>query len=144
MGRTAAVDYGRVRIGLAISDPRGVIASPHSVLTAARSQGPSRHAEDARRVLAWAREQDVDRIVVGLPLNMDGSRGPQAREVESFARQLGAAEIAVELWDERLTTFQADELLHARDMTRAQRKRRRDALAAQIILQSFLDHQAGQ
>ena len=91
-------------------------------------------------VLRSATENQVERFVVGPPPNMGGSLGPQAQRSRGFAdqlRQVGA--LPVELWDERLSSFRADELMCSAGLTRAKRKRLRDALAAQVILQSFLD-----
>ena len=133
--RWLAIDYGKRRIGLAISDPGERIASPAGTLRAAGSP-----VTDASNLAAWARQNDVHGIVVGLPLNMDGSIGPQARVSQELAAALRhAAALPVELWDERLTSFQADQTMRAAGLTRAKRKQRRDALAAQAVLQSFLD-----
>jgi putative Holliday junction resolvase len=135
MGRWLAVDYGRRRIGLALSDPAERIASPMEAL-----QGTGTAPGDARQVLRWAAENDATAVVVGMPLNMDGSLGPQARLCEGFAEQLRAlGTLPVELWDERLTSSQADQTMRAAGLSRAKRKKHRDALAAQVILQSFLD-----
>jgi putative Holliday junction resolvase len=135
MGKLAGVDYGKRRIGVAISDPAGRIASPATTLPGAGSAD-----EDARSMLRWAVENEVSAIVVGLPVNMDGSRGPQARTAEEFAEQLRRhGDLLVELWDERLTSLQADQALRSAGLSSAKRRKRRDALAAQLILQSFLD-----
>ena len=135
MARWAAVDYGKRRIGLALSDPGETIASPAATL-----DGTGTASGDARRVLQWAAEHQIDGFVVGLPLNMDDSVGPQAVLSREFAAQLREqAGRPVELWDERLTSFEADELMESAGLTRAARKRHRDAVAAQVILQSFLD-----
>lgn len=135
MRRVLGVDLGARRIGLAISDPRGAIASPAGILASAGNP-----ELDARSVLTRAAESGATRIVVGLPVNMDGSEGPQARAARRFAELLRASSpLPVELWDERLTSFQADEHLADAGLSRSARKRRRDAIAAQVMLQSFLD-----
>lgn len=135
MSRWLGTDYGTRRIGLALSDSRETIASPVTTLNGAGSV-----TEDARRVLRWAAENDVAGIVVGLPINMDGSLGPQARLSQDLARHLQRlGHFPVELWDERLSSFQADELLRAAGLSPAKQKKHRDALAAQVILQAFLD-----
>jgi putative Holliday junction resolvase len=135
MSRWLGIDYGRRRIGVAVSDPGETIASPATTLEAAGNA-----PDDARRVLQWAAEHDAAGIVVGLPINMDGSLGPQAKLSQDFAEQLRQlGDLPVELWDERLSSFQADELMHAAGLSPARQKKRRDALAAQVILQSFLD-----
>ncbi len=133
--RWAGVDYGKRRIGLAIGDPGETIASPARTLEASGS-APG----DARLVLRWAGENQVEGLVIGLPLNMDGSVGPQAKLTQAFADQLRAqGSLPVELWDERLTSYQADTLMRSAGLSRSRRKRHRDALAAQVILQAFLD-----
>ncbi len=133
--RYAGIDYGTKRVGIAISDPLGTIASPLVTLT--RVGGP---AEQARDILAAVGEFDIDEWVVGLPLNMDGTEGPQAKLSDRFAKLIATETGApVHLWDERLSSVQADMYLAAGDLTNQQKKARRDKLAAQIILQSFLD-----
>jgi putative Holliday junction resolvase len=122
MTRWAGIDHGKRRLGLALSDPGETIASPATTL-----DGTGTASEDARAVLRWAAENEVEGFVVGLPLNMDGSPGPQAKLSEDFADQLHRlGNLPVELWDERLSSFQADQHMQS-------------ALAAQVILQSFLD-----
>ncbi|MEP0845618.1 MAG: Holliday junction resolvase RuvX [Phycisphaerae bacterium] len=135
IGRLLGVDYGTRRIGLAISDPARRIASPAGTLNAA---GAAR--SDADRIAAWSAEHEVTAFVVGLPLNMNGTEGPQAARSRAVAEALRrATAMHVELWDERLSSFQADEWMNARELSRAARRKRRDALAAQVILQSYLD-----
>ncbi len=137
--RYIGVDYGTKRIGLAVSDPLGSLASPFKTVPA---QGtPPQHVQDV--VDSATAEFDVDEWVVGHPLNMDGTVGPQAKLTRTFARRLaGATGAPVHLWDERLTSSQADRHLAAAGLTRKKKKARRDAVAAQIILQSFLDAHA--
>ncbi len=95
-------------------------------------------------ILDWAFENEIGGIVVGLPLNMDGSDSAQTRLTRLLAGELRRrAQLPVELWDERLSSFQADEHLAAGGVRSSRRKRRRDALAAQVILQSFLDARRG-
>jgi len=135
MTRWLGVDYGKKRIGLAISDPGESIASPASTLNAAGAA-----PEDAKLVLDWAARNEIDAIVVGLPLNMDGSEGSQAKLTSGFARRMREeGELPIELWDERLTSFQADEYMQQAGLSAARQKKLRDALAAQVMLQSFLD-----
>ena len=135
MGRWAGIDYGKRRIGVALSDAGPRIASPMTTLDATGST-----ARDAHLVLRWATENAAGGIVVGLPLNMDGSLGTQAQVSRDLAVELRClGNLPVELWDERLSSFQADELMQAAGLTSAIKKRQRDALAAQVILQSFLD-----
>jgi putative Holliday junction resolvase len=136
MGRSAAVDYGTRRIGLALSDYDNRIASPAQTLAA--TGDPNR---DARALAIWAIENEATTLVVGLPLNMNGTSGPQAelsrRLAEALRRE--APDMRIELWDERLSSFQADEILAQAQASRSKRKRLRDALAAQVILQAYLD-----
>jgi putative Holliday junction resolvase len=133
--RWAGVDYGKRRIGVAISDPDERIASPSGVLEAAGNA-----SSDAKHVQDWALQNEVEAFVVGMPFNMDGTAGPQAALTERFVKQLAKlADRPVEVWDERLSSFQADEFMSQAGFTRGKRKRFRDALAAQVILQSFLD-----
>jgi putative Holliday junction resolvase len=135
MGRWIGIDYGTRRIGLALADPGGRLASPAQTLDSVGS-APG----DARRVLAWAADNEAAGFVVGLPLNMDGTDSDQTRLTRRFAEALRTAgPLPVELWDERLSSFQADEWLAAGQVRPSRRKYRRDALAAQVILQSFLE-----
>ena len=133
--RWAGIDYGKRRIGVAISDPGETIASPTTTLDGAGSA-----AADARCVAEWACANEVEALVVGLPLNMDGTVGPQAQETQRFVEQLRTlGQLPVEEWDERLSSYQADEYMQSAGLSRDRQKRMRDALAAQVILQSFLD-----
>jgi putative Holliday junction resolvase len=135
MERWIGVDYGRRRIGLALADRGGLIASPAGTLA-----GTGSPSDDAELVLRWAADHEAGGVVVGLPLNMDGSDSQQTRVARAFAEQLRSRGTwPVELWDERLSSFQADEHLAAAQLRPARRKALRDTLAAQIILQAFLD-----
>ncbi len=132
--RWLAIDYGTRRIGLACCDPDEQLASPAGVLAAT---GDPR--TDARRVLDWARNHEINALVVGLPINMNGTVGPQARTTFAFFEALkDLGTLPVETFDERLTSFQADQWLTQRGASRRQRKKLRDTLAALAILQSFL------
>ena len=136
IGRIAAVDYGTKRIGFAISDVEQNIASPAGLIDGAG--GPAR---DSERVVAWAAENHAAAIVVGMPFNMDGSVGPQAALTEKFVKQLRArTELPIEVWDERLSSFQADEWMRAAGLSKKQMAKRRDSLAAQAILTGYLAH----
>jgi len=137
MPRFLAIDYGRKRIGLAISDSEGRIASP--LVTRPNSAPPVQAAAD---VWKWVvREYEVDAWVVGLPLSMDDSEGPQAKETRAFADSLAKASgKPVHFWDERLSSWAADQAMSDAGLTRQKRKDRVDRVAAQMILQGFLDH----
>lgn len=133
--RTLAIDLGTRRIGLALSDSGGTIATPHEVLQVTSSQ------QAIPPILKLIREEDVKRIVIGLPLNMDGSIGPQAKQVIDWAKSL-PGEIA--FVDERLSSFAAEQRLIDRKrggekITRKDKKRMLDALVAAQLLQEFLD-----
>jgi putative Holliday junction resolvase len=133
-GRTLALDFGDRRIGIALSDPLGLAARP--LMTLERTSW----GRDLERIGDLIRENDVRRIVVGLPLDMDGEKGGRARLTEAFMRRLrGATGLPVIPWDERLTTVQAERILVSADVSRARRRRVVDQLAAVIILQAYLD-----
>ncbi len=129
------LDPGDRRIGVAVSDPRGVIARP---LTTVEHESL---ASDADRVVALAERVQAGKIVVGLPLNLDGSAGPAARKARRFAnaiRRKTGAEVV--LWDERLTTVAAEEMLA--DGARSRPAAGRDVIdkaAAAVMLQDYLD-----
>lgn len=136
--RTLALDYGDRRIGMALSDPGGVAAGP--LMTLRRTT----RERDMGQILEVVRVHEVGRIVVGLPLEMDGTRGARARITETFMNRLrGAIRIPVIPWDERLTTVQAERVLLEGDVSRARRRRVIDQVAAVIILQAFLDAERG-
>jgi putative Holliday junction resolvase len=138
--RTLAIDLGARRIGLALSDAGGSWATPLEVLTVtdpAQAIGP---------ILAVLKREDVRRVVVGLPLNMDGTTGPAARQAVQWAAGLAASATPVEVVfvDERLSSFDAEQRLNDRKragerLTRKRRKEQLDAVAAAGFLQSFLD-----
>jgi putative Holliday junction resolvase len=134
-GRVIALDVGERRIGVAVSDPTGTLATPHSVIHR-RSK-----AEDFAAVARLVIELEVERVVVGLPLSLNGEVGPQARRVSRYAQALARTlDVPVELHDERYSTITADALL-----AESGRKRRVpiDAAAAAVILQDYLDSQRG-
>lgn len=135
MGRVLGVDLGARRIGLAVSDLTGTIASPHSVVT--RSGDP---AADHRRVAEVASEVEAGMIVVGLPLSLSGADGPAARAAREEAVALAAATgLPVETADERFTTVTAERALVAGGVRRSARKALVDKVAAAVLLQSWLD-----
>ena len=137
MLRYLGIDYGRRRIGLAVGEAATKIVSPSKSV---RASGDLQR--DAEAVLQAAQAYHVDEFVIGLPLNMDGTEGEQARVSRRFAEVLGArGGRPVHLFDERLSSFAADELLNRRDLTRKKRRARRDALAAQCMLEAFLTAQ---
>ncbi len=132
--RYLGVDTGTKRVGLALGDAGTGIVSPVAVLDAT---GDTAHL--ARAILEVADNYGADAIVVGLPLNMDGTAGPQARLARRLADTIQAqSDRPVHLHDERLTSHAADRRLAERGLTRAKKKARQDAVAAQILLESFL------
>lgn len=135
--RVLGVDYGTHRIGLALSDPLGVFAQPLDVI---KNDGEKRSALAVAEV---ARQKGAGRIILGLPRNMNGTEGPSAAWVRAFAEKLADAHApTVELWDERLTTKQAELSLIEGGMRRERRREVIDKVAAQQLLQSWLDHRA--
>ena len=129
-----ALDVGRSRIGVAFSDPDQTLAFPHAAI------GRASEPEDVAAVLDLARENRVQEIVVGLPLSLSGEMGPQAREVTGFAKSLSArAEVPVTTLDERYSTVEAERLLREAGQQPSRNRSEVDAMAAAIILQSFLD-----
>lgn len=135
MGRWLAIDYGVRRIGLAISDPGAKIATPLKTIAAAGAP-----AADAKAIRAVCEAEEVRELVVGMPINMDGSIGPQAKLTQVFITELrnSAPHLVVEAWDERLSSFQADAWMQEAQLPKSRRKEARDQLAALAILQSFL------
>ncbi len=133
-GRVAGVDYGDVRIGVAISDPDRTIASPLENYT---RRGLEPDAQWFRRL---ADEHEVRLFVVGLPVHLDGGESPKSREARQFGQWLGEVTgVPVEFYDERFTSVEAEQALLAADLTRKRRKQRRDMLAAQIMLSGYLE-----
>ena len=133
--RYLAIDYGAKRTGLAICDAAETIASPYGVL-----QGQKDLVKEIGRVVA---SENVQAVVLGLPLNMDDSEGPQAKKVRAFGRQLAAQIcVPVHLQDERLSSFGAEQKLDEIGLTRGKKRERLDALAAAEILQAFLEQKA--
>ncbi len=134
MARILGIDYGTRRLGFALSDPDKIIATPLCVVQVHSTK------EAARQVKQLCEEQDIERIVIGMPFNMNGTSGPAAKAVTAFAELLREQTgIPVETWDERLSTSMVERALLESDISRSKRKKVRDKLAAQVILQSYLD-----
>lgn len=140
--RVLGVDHGTRRTGLALSDPGGTIAQPLEVVA-----GDEKAA--LARIVAVVEEREVVEVVVGLPINMDGSIGRQALAVRAFVDRLtGLLTVPIATWDERLTSLQADQALARPDprrggtrrrVTRVDKLEKRDKVAACLMLQSYLD-----
>ena len=139
--RVLALDLGTRRIGVAVSDPGGILASPAGTIERARHRGA-----DHRAVEALVADLGVARVIVGLPLSLDGRTGPAAEAALAEADQLrDLLAVPVETWDERLTTVSADRSLRAGGSRRRAPARRRviDQAAAAVLLQSWLDGRRG-
>jgi putative Holliday junction resolvase len=136
MQRALGIDTGDARIGLALSDELRMLAHPFESVPAGRGA--------LERIAAVVREKTVDTVVVGLPKNMNGTKGPAAVKAEVFAEFVRALvpEVKIVLWDERLTTVAAQRALHEAGRNTKQSRAVIDQVAAQLILQSWLDSQA--
>lgn len=137
--RILALDLGDRRIGYALSDPLGLTAQPAGEL---ESKSPARNVEAVRGLVGSG---EIGRIVVGHPLLLSGESGERAEQAASFAELLRGAlpGIPVELWDERLTTRQAERILIAGNVRRSRRREVVDRMAAALLLQSYLDARRG-
>lgn len=137
MARIMALDVGSRRIGVAVSDETGLVARP--VATIARG-APA----DVEEIRSLAERLGVGEVVVGLPRNMNGTLGPQAEAVMEFVAELRQhLGLPVHLWDERLTTREAEATLAALELPRRRRKDVVDQVAAVLILQGFLERRRG-
>lgn len=133
--RVVGIDLGSRRIGVATSDPAGILASPYEVVERGRS-----HAEDHARLAAIVEELGAGTVVVGLPLSLDGSTGRAAQLVLDEVEELRAAlPVPVELYDERFTTVTAHQNLMERKMKADARRRIVDKVAAAVLLQAWLE-----
>jgi putative Holliday junction resolvase len=134
MASILGVDFGTRRIGLAVSDALGITAQGLETLERTNDE------EDISRIADIVREREVGEIVVGRPVRLNGTRGDAVRECEAFADRLaGEFGFPVHMWDERLSTAQAERAMIEADLSRRKRKKARDRAAAQLILQSYLD-----
>ncbi len=133
------VDYGDARIGLALSDGMRMVATPLETVTAQ----PPKPA--FRRIRELLEEHDVRELVIGLPLHMNGDEGVRAVASREFAAKIGkqVPGLITHLWDERMTTAEAERMMRTGGAKSGRRKEMRDQLAAQLILQSWLDARAG-
>lgn len=139
--RYLGLDIGNRRIGVAVSDELGVTAQPVLTLERRRS-GNSIAREDLRSLARLARRYGVAAIVVGNPVHLSGDQSPQAARVQAFAEELGALTgLPIRLWDERLTSREAHQILYEAGHARQEHRKVVDQVAATLILQSFLDEQ---
>ena len=139
MKRKVALDVGDVRIGVAVSDMLGITANPRETYV---RKGKT-FEDDINYFVKYAKEEDADAFVIGLPMNMDGTEGPRAELTREFGEALKEASgLQVIYVDERLTTVSAERMLIGADVRREKRKQVIDKVAATIILQSYLDGQS--
>lgn len=131
-GRVLCVDFGTVRIGLAVSDPLGSTAQPLEVVAAGETS--------VETIVDRAKAYEVTEIVVGLPVRTDGTTGPEAEAVQAFARRLeDAAGVPVRLWDERLSSVEAERVMRSAGVDARAQRGSVDKVAAAIVLQSYLE-----
>jgi putative Holliday junction resolvase len=134
--RLLGIDLGEKRIGLALSDPLDITAQGLGVLV---SRGVKADLAELGRLIC---DHQVERVVMGLPRNMDGSEGPMAEKVRDFGTKLArSSQIEVVYWDERLSTRAAQRIMIEADLSRSKRRDRIDQVAAAIILQNYMDGQ---
>ncbi len=136
-GALLGLDLGTQTIGTAFCDPGWRFASPGKTLKRGK------FGADRELLMELIRERSIKGIVIGLPLNMDGSEGPRAQSSRAYARNLGALGLPILLWDERWSTTGAERGLLEQDMSRAKRATRIDSAAAAVILQGAIDALAG-
>ena len=137
MGRVLGLDVGDKRIGLALSDSGGILASPLTIIE------HTTETSDIAAILKIAQERGAERIIVGLPRLMNGDIGPQAQKVQAFTEAIRAhTQIPIEYRDERLTTVTAQRLHQETSFRKKKRIIRYDAMAAAVILQDYLEEQA--
>jgi putative Holliday junction resolvase len=134
--RILGLDVGKKRIGVAVSDELGITAQGIGVIVRSSTK------RDIQAISEIARKYRVDKIVIGLPVNMNGTLGPQGEEIKEFGEKLrNYLNIEVQYWDERLSTVAAERVLIDADISRKKRKNVIDKLSAVVILQNFLDSQ---
>ncbi|PKM79872.1 MAG: Holliday junction resolvase RuvX, partial [Firmicutes bacterium HGW-Firmicutes-13] len=132
--RLMALDVGEKTIGVAVSDPTGLIAQGVEIIKRTSLE------KDFTRIKNLIEQFEVENIIIGLPLNMNKSEGPGAKKARSFGQKLySQLKIPVIFWDERLTTVAAEKLLLDADLSRVKRKKVIDKMAAVFILQNYLD-----
>jgi putative Holliday junction resolvase len=134
MARLLALDVGERRIGVAVSDPIGMVARPLTTIVRASRQA------DFEAIAQLVAEYEVEQVIVGLPLSLDGSEGPQARQTRRYAGRLAQAlTVPITLWDERYSTVTATQILQGQGKRSRRARGDIDAAAAAVFLQSYLD-----
>ncbi len=135
--RVMAIDYGDARTGIAVSDAAGLLAGYTTVI---HDRRPESVAQEIARI---ARERQVEELVMGFPRNMDGTEGPRAALYRDLAALVGEhTGMSVRLWDERRTTIEAHQILHASGKRMKRHKQNVDAVAASLILEGYLTRRA--
>lgn len=133
MGRLIAIDYGEKRVGIALSDPLKIIAKPYTVFT-----NDENLFKELEKVI---KEKKVEKIIVGLPKNMDGSEGFQAQIIKEFVGNLNKiTNIPHMYWDERLSSKEATKILHEQGLSEKEQKGIKDAYAAAVILKEYIQY----
>lgn len=136
MPRLVALDVGDATIGVAASDELNITANP--IVTIRRSNSIK---ADLREVVELLSELGANKVIVGLPLNQEGEEGPQAAKVREFSERLKKRiSIPVEMWDERFSTYEAEQALIEANISRAKRREVIDKMAAAVILQSYMEN----
>lgn len=146
MGRILAVDFGHVRTGLALSDPLNMFASPLPNIRGSKDpKEAAANLQQAVEKLCKERGIEIDLIIIGLPVHLDGSESERSGEVRAFTQALQELlPVKTQLFDERMTTLQAERSLIEANMSRKKRARTIDGVSSTILLQSFLDLQSRQ
>lgn len=135
MGRILAIDFGTVRIGVALSDERKILATPHPKI-----EGHKDLKIVATRILALCAQNNVEKIIIGLPLLLSGNDSSMTVQVRKLEEILKAeTSIPILLWDERLSSAQIEKSLKGQDVSRKKRAPIVDSLSAALVLQNYLD-----
>jgi putative holliday junction resolvase len=128
------IDYGVRRLGVAVSDPLGMIATPFRTVDTFSDE------QSVEEICSIIQEINAEKIIIGLPLNMDNTEGPMVKKVREFIEKLKLkTDLPIEFSDERLSSSLVEKILIDADMSRSKRKNVRDKLAAQVILQGYID-----
>jgi len=139
--RILSIDFGHVRVGVSISDPQKIIASPLATLEGSKNpKNAAKKIADQLSILLKKESYDIEKIVIGLPIHMSGEESKRSQEVREFAKELEKEmEIPTTLFDERLTSVQAERSLKEASFSRKRRTKFVDTVSSTILLQSFLD-----
>jgi len=142
--RMLGIDYGMARIGLALSDENQIFATPYKTIQTAKKMEQTIHKLlEVLNEIQQTQKCEIQEVIVGLPLMMNGKQGFSADEVQHFVEQFKIHSLLpIRTWDERLTTVQAERSLRESQMTRKKRTQMVDIVSAAIILQSYLDHRS--